>query len=142
MWTRPVDLKSGQVLYAEAGSNNKLGAASEIIRRSGLCAPFWESRCVAQPELDPGSCAGSDIEGWPRIGAGCGISDNVSPTGSVISDGFGTPVGHEFRVDHRSGLELEGRISRWINGHGMTENCGSGWTGTSKVQTSSAVGFR
>ena len=36
MWTRPVDLKSGQVLYAEAGSNNKLGVASELIRRSGM----------------------------------------------------------------------------------------------------------
>ena len=36
MWTRLVDLNSGQVLYAEAGSNNKLWAASEIIRRSGM----------------------------------------------------------------------------------------------------------
>jgi len=52
---------------------------------------------------------------------GSGV-DNVSPTGSVISEGLGTLGRHEFRADHRSGLELEGRISRWINVHGMTES--------------------
>ena len=73
MWTRHVDLKFGQVLYSGAGSNNKLGAASELRYRSGMRATFGESRCVSQPELDPGSCAGGDIQGWPRIGAGCVI---------------------------------------------------------------------
>ena len=52
---------------------------------------------------------------------GSGV-DNVSPTGSVISDGLGTLIRHEFRADHRSGLELDGRVSRWINGHGMLES--------------------
>ena len=36
MWTRPVDLKFGHVLYLGAGSNNKLGAASELICRFGI----------------------------------------------------------------------------------------------------------
>ena len=52
---------------------------------------------------------------------GSGV-DNVSQTGSVISDGLGTPIRLAFRADHRSGLELEGRISRLINGHGMTDS--------------------
>ena len=52
---------------------------------------------------------------------GSGV-DNVSPTGSVISDGFGTLIRHEFRADHRSGLEFDGRVSSWITGHGMTES--------------------
>ena len=52
---------------------------------------------------------------------GSGV-DNVSPTGSVISDGFGTLIRHEFRPDHRSGLEFDGRVSSWITGHGMTES--------------------
>ena len=51
---------------------------------------------------------------------GSGV-DNVSPTGSVISDGLGTLMRHEFRADHRSSLELEGRISGWINGREMAE---------------------
>ena len=36
MWTRPVDLKFGQVLYLGAGSNNKLGAASALRCRSDI----------------------------------------------------------------------------------------------------------
>ena len=96
-----------------------------------------------------------------RWGAG-----HVAPAGSAISDGFGTLIRQEFRADMRSGLELEGRISRWINGHGMI-TCGPGvrgWFGScrciavrggpgpnaiisaglvaSKVQACSAVGLR
>lgn len=75
MGTRPVDLKFGQVLCPGAGSNYKLDAASELRCRSGMRATSGESRCVSQPGLDPGSCAGGDIQGlandrcgiWVRV---------------------------------------------------------------------------
>ena len=75
MRTRPVDLKFGQVLCPGAGSNYKLDAASELRCRSGMRATFGESRCVSQPGLDPGSCAGGDIQGLANDR--CGIWDRV-----------------------------------------------------------------
>ena len=82
----------------------------------------WIRDPVREATYRTGQCSVRDL----RSGAG-----HVASAGSAISDGFGTLIRQEFRADTRSGVEREGRISRWINGHGMI-TCGPGvrgWVG-------------
>ena len=86
MWTRPVDLKFGQVLYSGAGASLSQGWGPEATYRVGQ-GPVRDLRSGA---------------------------DHVSQAGSVISGGFGTLIRHEFLADPRSGLDrCHGMIASW-----------------------------
>ena len=111
MWTRPVDLKFGQVLYSGAGSNNKLGR-----HPSSDADPTYEQHSENR--------GASLSQGWGpeatyRVGQGPVRdlrwgADHVSQAGSVISGRFGTLIRHEFLADPRSGLDrCHGMIASW-----------------------------